>query len=161
MSATSRHPKVDLDSVAKDDSVCHSCRGVSLSLYRKLYDRQFGFCKGSSRKRRSRLRRTWPSCLGSNRRGRGTAQRMSAGASDASPSGSSRGRVADVVLATTISRSLGVLRLKRATALQELVNFLRIDASMEEVRSRCFAATVCAEHEDSPPLEDEIRIPLR
>jgi hypothetical protein len=47
MSATSRHPKVDLDSVAKDDSVCRSCRGASLSLYRKLYDRQFGFCKGA------------------------------------------------------------------------------------------------------------------
>ena len=40
-------------------------------------------------------------------------------------------------------------------------NFLRIDASREEVRIRCFAATGCAEHEDSPPLEDEIRIPLQ
>jgi hypothetical protein len=160
MSATSRHPKVDLDSVAKDDSVCRSCRGVSLSLYRKLYDRQFGFCKGLE-KAPVEAAAYMAKLLGIEPARPGTAQRMSAGASDASPSGSSRGRVADVVLATTISRSLGVLRLKRATALQELLNFLRIDASMEEVRSRCFAATVCAEHEDSPPLEDEIRIPLR
>ena len=40
-------------------------------------------------------------------------------------------------------------------------NFLRIDASAEEVRIQCFAATGCAEHEDNPPLEDEVRIPLR
>jgi hypothetical protein len=40
-------------------------------------------------------------------------------------------------------------------------NFLRIDASAEEVRIRCFAATGCREHDDDPPLEDEVRIPLR
>lgn len=33
--------------------------------------------------------------------------------------------------------------------------FLRVDATAEEVRFRCFAATGCAEHEQDPPLEDE------
>jgi hypothetical protein len=33
--------------------------------------------------------------------------------------------------------------------------FLRVDATHEEIRIRCFAATGCAEHEIDPPLEDE------
>jgi hypothetical protein len=33
--------------------------------------------------------------------------------------------------------------------------FLRVDATHDEIRFRCFAATGCAEHEDDPPLEDE------
>jgi hypothetical protein len=40
-------------------------------------------------------------------------------------------------------------------------NFLRVDASRSEVRIRCFSATGCAEHENGPPLEDEVKIPLR
>ena len=36
-------------------------------------------------------------------------------------------------------------------------SFLRIDASSEAVRIRCFAATGCGEHEDNPPVEDELR----
>ena len=34
--------------------------------------------------------------------------------------------------------------------------FLRVDATREEIRIRCFAATGCAEHEADPPLEDEV-----
>ena len=37
-------------------------------------------------------------------------------------------------------------------------NFLRIDASGSGVRIRCFAATGCAEHEENPPPEDEVKI---
>jgi hypothetical protein len=32
---------------------------------------------------------------------------------------------------------------------------------MQELRIRCFAATGCAEHEQNPPAEDEVSIPLR
>lgn len=35
-------------------------------------------------------------------------------------------------------------------------SFLRIDATTDEIRLRCFAATGCAEHEADPPLEDEV-----
>jgi hypothetical protein len=35
-------------------------------------------------------------------------------------------------------------------------SFLRIDATDEEIRLRCFAATGCGEHEADPPLEDEV-----
>jgi hypothetical protein len=34
--------------------------------------------------------------------------------------------------------------------------FLRVDATGDEIRIRCFAATGCAEHEADPPLEDEV-----
>ena len=34
--------------------------------------------------------------------------------------------------------------------------FLRVDATPDEIRIRCFAATGCAEHEHDPPLEDEV-----
>ena len=32
-----------------------------------------------------------------------------------------------------------------------------MDATEEEIRIRCFAATGCGEHEADPPLEDEVR----
>ena len=35
-------------------------------------------------------------------------------------------------------------------------SFLRVDATEEEIRIRCFAATGCGEHEADPPLEDEV-----
>jgi hypothetical protein len=35
--------------------------------------------------------------------------------------------------------------------------FLRVDATRDEIRIRCFAATGCAEHEHDPPLEDDVR----
>jgi len=36
-------------------------------------------------------------------------------------------------------------------------SFLRVDATEEEIRIRCFAVTGCGEHEQDPPLEDEVR----
>ncbi|MFL5892704.1 MAG: hypothetical protein ACJ75I_08180, partial [Solirubrobacterales bacterium] len=35
-------------------------------------------------------------------------------------------------------------------------SFLRIDASKDRVRIRCFAATGCRDQEDNPPIEDEL-----
>jgi hypothetical protein len=36
-------------------------------------------------------------------------------------------------------------------------SFLRVDATEAEVAIRCYAATGCGEHDDDPPLEDEVR----
>jgi hypothetical protein len=36
-------------------------------------------------------------------------------------------------------------------------SFLRVDASSDEIRIRCFGATGCAEHEADPPVEDDLR----
>jgi hypothetical protein len=35
-------------------------------------------------------------------------------------------------------------------------SFLRLDATAEQVRIRCVAATGCGEHETEPPVEDEL-----
>jgi hypothetical protein len=35
-------------------------------------------------------------------------------------------------------------------------SFVRVDATEDEIRVRCFAATGCGEHEADPPLEDEV-----
>jgi hypothetical protein len=40
-------------------------------------------------------------------------------------------------------------------------SFLRLDASAGELRIRCFQATGWLEDELSPPVEDEVSIPLR
>jgi hypothetical protein len=39
-------------------------------------------------------------------------------------------------------------------------SFLRLDASRSQLRIRCFAARGCLEHEENPPMEDDIRIEL-
>jgi hypothetical protein len=39
-------------------------------------------------------------------------------------------------------------------------SFLRLDATPDALRIRCFAATGCAEHDAAPPLEDETLIAL-
>jgi hypothetical protein len=40
-------------------------------------------------------------------------------------------------------------------------SFLRVDVAGDAVRIRCFAATGWLEHEQNPPVEDEVTIPLR
>ncbi|WP_245592399.1 metallophosphoesterase family protein [Actinomadura rifamycini] len=40
-------------------------------------------------------------------------------------------------------------------------SFLRLDVTADELRIRCHAATGCGDHETFPPVEDEVRIPLR
>lgn len=41
-----------------------------------------------------------------------------------------------------------------------LRSFLRVDADAQELRIRCYGATGCGEHEQAPPVEDDVRIPL-
>ncbi|NKZ07263.1 metallophosphoesterase family protein [Actinomadura latina] len=40
-------------------------------------------------------------------------------------------------------------------------SFLRLDVTESRLRIRCYAATGCGDHEESPPCEDEVTIPLR
>jgi hypothetical protein len=40
-------------------------------------------------------------------------------------------------------------------------SFLRIDVTEAWLRIRCYAATGCGDHEERPPCEDEVTIPLR
>jgi hypothetical protein len=156
MSATHRVPKIDLDGVGEDDFVCYPRRGDSLSFYSKLYDRRFGFGRG------------WLE-IAPDEAAAYMARRL--GIQPARPrdrrayiSGRTR-RVAEWIFPLP-GRGRGPIHHFFSEFFDWndpplFKNFLRIDASPDEVRIRCFAATGCAEHEEDPPLEDEIRIPLR
>jgi calcineurin-like phosphoesterase family protein len=156
MSATHRIPKVDLDGVAEDDFVCYPRRGDSLSFYSKLYDRRFGLGRGwleiapdeAAAYMAERLG-IEPARPGDRRTYVGRRVRRVAGWIFPLP-GRGRGPLHHFFSEFFDWNEPPLFK-----------NFLRIDASGEEVHIRCFAATGCAEHEDSPPLEDEVRIPLR
>jgi Calcineurin-like phosphoesterase len=156
MSATHRIPKVDLDGVGEEDFVCYPRRGDSLSFYSKLYDRRFGLGRGwleiapdeaaAYMAERLGIEPTRPGDRGVyvSRRVRRAAERIFP------LPGRGRGPFHHFFSEFFDWNDPPLFK-----------NFLRIDASREEVRIRCFAATGCAEHQDSPPVEDEVRIPLR
>lgn len=155
MSATHRIPKVDLGSVGEDDFVCYPRRGDSLSFYSKLYDRRLGLGRG------------WLE-IAPGEAAKYMAERLGiepARPEDRGAHVSSRTRR----VAGWIFPLPGSGRNLYHNFFSEFFdwndpplfkNFLRIDASESEVRIRCFAATGCAEHEEEPPLEDEVRILL-
>jgi hypothetical protein len=155
MSATHRIPKVDLEGVTEGDFVCYPRRGDSLSFYSGLYDRRFSFGRG------------WlelaPDEAAAYMAGRLGIAPTRPGDQTAHVSRRVR-RVADWIYPLP-----GSGRNSLHHFFSEFFDwnepplfksFLRVDASANEVRIRCFAATGCAEHEEKPPLEDEVRIPL-
>jgi hypothetical protein len=156
MSATHRIPKVELDGVVEDDFVCYPRRGDSLSRYSGLYDRRFGFGRG------------WLE-LAPDEAAAYMAERLGIQPTrpgDRAAYVSERVRRVAGWIFPLPGRGRGPLHhfFSEFFDWNEpplFKNFLRIDASASEVRIRCFAATGCAEHEDRPPLEDEVRIPLR
>ncbi len=156
MSATHRIPKVDLSGVTEDDFVCYPRRGDSLSFYSGLYDRRFGLGRG-------RLEIA-PDEAAAYMAGRLGIQPARPGDRGAYVSSRVR-RVAERIFPLP-GRGKGPLHHLFSEFFDWnepplFKNFLRIDASDGELRIRCFAATGCAEHEQDPPLEDEVRIPLR
>jgi Calcineurin-like phosphoesterase len=156
MSATHRIPKVQLSGVAEEDFVCYPRRGDSLSFYSGLYDRRFGFGRG------------WlelaPDEAAAYMAGRLGIEPARPGDRAAYVSRRAR-RVAEWIFPLP-GRGRGPLHhfFSEFFDWNEpplFKNFLRVDASASEVRIRCFAATGCAEHVENPPVEDEVRIPLR
>ena len=155
MAATHQIPKIELNGVGENDFVCYPRRGDSLSFYSSLYDRRFGRGRGwleippneASAYMGERLgippereddRRTYIS-----RRTR---------------------RIAEWILPLP-GRGQGPLHKNFSEFFDWnepplFKNFLRIDVSKSELHIRCFAATGCQEHEENPPLEDEIKIEL-
>lgn len=155
MSATHRIPRVELPGSAEDDFVCYPRRGDSLSFYSKLYDRRFGLGKGWLN-----IAPEEAAAYMARRLGIEPARRE-----DRTASVSRRTRrVADWIYPLPGSgRNLYHHLFSEFFDWNDpplFKNFLRVDASRSEVRVRCFAATGCAEHEETPPLEDDVRIPL-
>lgn len=156
MSATHRIPKVDLDGVTEDDFVCYPRRGDSLSFYSGLYDRRFGLGRGwleiapdeaaSYMAERLGIQATRP-----GDRGTYVSPRVRRVAGRIFPLPDSGRALLHHFFSEFFDWNDPPL----------FKNFLRLDASSEELRIRCLAATGCAEHEQNPPLEDEVLIPLR
>jgi hypothetical protein len=155
MSATHRIPKVDLGGVGEDDFVCYPRRGDSLSFYSKLYDRRLGLGRGWLEIAPGEAAKYMAERLGieptrPEDRGTHVSRRTR--------------RVADWIYPLPGSgRNLLHHFFSEFFDWNEpplFKNFLRIDASRNEIRIRCFAATGCAEHEENPPVEDEVRISL-
>lgn len=156
MSDTHRIPKVNLDGVGEKGFVCYPRRGDSLSFYSKLYDRRFGLGRG------------WME-IGAEEAAAYMGERLGIEPTrleDRRTHVSRRVRRVAERIFPLPGRGKGPLHHLFSEFFDWnepplFKNFLRLDATEQELRIRCFAATGCAEHEENPPLEDEVRIPLR
>lgn len=153
MSATHRIPLVDLPGVEEKDFRCYPLRGDSLSAYSRVYDRRFAAGQG--------LLEIPPDEAAALIQVRLALEPLRASARATTPSRCAR-LAARVVAPLPGQRGYNPY-------LSELLDwndppmfksFLRLDVSAERLRIRCFAATGCAEHEQNPPLEDEVEIAL-
>jgi hypothetical protein len=154
MHATHPIPRIDVAGVDESEFRCYPLRGDSLSFYSQLYDRRLrtgGLLAISP---------TDAAAYMSARIGTGTSPRLGARAP---------GAVGPRVrMAAWILRRLPVGRVFHRWFSEFsdwdhppfFKSFLRVDVSRTALRVRCFAATGCREHEQAPPLEDEVTIPL-
>jgi hypothetical protein len=150
MHATHQIPAIDLPGVSEDDFRCYPLRGDSLARYSQLYAKK--------------LRQKWLK-LEPNEASSYLARQM--GRKPTRPGAE-----------TTVSRRAQwagkvIQPLPAGKGFQRFVSeafdwndppmfksFLRIDATSEAVRIRCFGVSGCREAEHAPPVEDEFTIPL-
>jgi hypothetical protein len=155
MSATHRIPKISLNGVGEDDFVCYPRRGDSLSFYSKQYDRRLGFGKGWLEIPPDEASAYMGERLGITPEREGDRKTY---VSDRTR------RVAEWIFPLP-GRGKGPFHHYFSEFFDWnepplFKNFLRIDVSKRELRVRCFAATGCREHEENPPVEDEVKIKL-
>jgi hypothetical protein len=153
MHATHKIPKIELDGVDESDFVCYPRRGDSLSFYSNLYDRRLGFGKGWFRILPDQAAAYMGERLRITPEREGDQKTYVSERTAGLPSGSFR------------CRGRGLLHHYFSEFFDWndpplFKSFLRLDASRSELRIRCFAARGCLEHEENPPMEDDIRIEL-
>lgn len=155
MSATHRIPYVRLPGVDEKDFRCYPRRGDSLSFYSNLYDRRFGLGKGWLEIPPDEASAYMAERLGI------TPEREG----DRNTYISRRARRIAEWIFPLPGRGRGPLHHYFSEFFDWnesplFKNFLRIDVSNHELHIRCFAATGCREHEEKPPVEDEVEIKL-
>ncbi len=152
MHSTHQIPRVSLPGVDEEEFRCYPLRGDSLSIYSKLFDRKLRLGLG-----RLTVPPDQAAAIMAERLGiepsRATARAVEV--TDAAR------RAAEKVFPRK-SRAHGALHLPFSEFYDWndpplFKSFLRVDASPDRIRVRCFAATGCAEHEQNPPVEDAFR----
>jgi hypothetical protein len=151
MHATHQIAKVELPGVTEADFRCYPLRGDSLARYSQLYDAKLHT--------RGRLRLTGPEAsaylaelLQLEATRPGSPVKLSARARRA-------GKLIQPLPATRGFHKF-VSEAFDWNDPPMFKSFLRLDATREAVRVRCFGVTGCLESEHDPPVEDEFTIPL-
>jgi Calcineurin-like phosphoesterase len=151
MHGTHKIPRVDLPGVAEDDFRCYPMRGDSLSIFSRNLDRRFCFGRGWLEITPEQAAQLIGERLGTipNRPG------------DKDTTISWRARLAFSIVYPQRYRFGGLLHQNYSEFLDWndpplFKSFLRVDATEDAIRIRCFGATGCLEDEKHPPLEDEV-----
>jgi hypothetical protein len=152
MHATHKIPRVDLPGVNEQAFRCYPLRGDSLSLYSKLYEKRL--CRGHCR---LEISPDQASAIMAERLGIRPTRSSAARATV-----TDRARRAAGVVFPLPSRGRGALHLPFSEFFDwneppMFKSFLRLDAGPDELRIRCFGASGCLAHEQSPPVEDELK----
>jgi hypothetical protein len=155
MHATHKIPHVDLPGVHEDNFRCYPLRGDSLSLYSKLYDRKLALGRGWLEIAPDEAAAVMGERLGLAPT-RSSAEEVAV---------SARARRAASIVFPLPGRGRGALHLPFSEFFDWndpplFKSFLRVEAEPGLLRIRCFAATGCLGQEESPPIEDEVRIAL-
>jgi hypothetical protein len=154
---------VDLPGVGEDDFVCYPRRGDSLSFYSRLYDRRWGLGKGQFE-------------ITPDEAAAYMARRLGIEPTRAEDRIPYRNRLTDVYATRQARRAAEQVFLLPARGkgpfhhfFSEFFDwnepplfkhFLRVNVSKSEMQIFCFAVTGCPEHENNPPVEDEVRLSL-
>lgn len=162
MHATHRIDRVDVAGVSEGAFRCYPLRGDSLAAYSRAYEALVGKLL---RPLGIRLPRGWLT-IPEDQAVALMSERI--GITPVRPSArnvriSRRSRWLARVLIPLPSRTVFQKFLSEILAWDEppfFKSFIRVDVSPTEMRLRCLAATGCGEHEQDPPVEDEIRIDL-
>lgn len=148
---THKIPRVDLPGVDEEDFVCYPRRGDSLSLFSKLYDRRLGLGRGYFEIRPDEAAILMGERLGIEPEREGDQRTVVP----------ARARRAAEKILPLPGRARGPLHALFSVFFDwneppMFKSFLRVDVEDGALRIRCLAATGCLEHEDDPPVEDDV-----
>lgn len=151
MHETHKIPRVDLPGVDERDFVCYPRRGDSLSLFSRLYDRRLALGRGYFEIRPDEAAVLMAERLGIEPEREGDRRAIVA----------DRARRAAEKILPLPGRAPGPLHSLFSVFFDwndppMFKSFLRIDVEAARLRISCLAATGCREHEDDPPVEDEV-----
>lgn len=154
--ATHKIPKVDLPGVTEEGFRCYPRRGDSLSYYSMLYDRRFGLGRGlfyvppdeaaaiMARRLGIEATREGDRVVQVSERSRRAVRRVFP------LPGQFRGPLHRIFSEFFDPNRPPLFK-----------NYLRVEVSLHSLSISCVGVTGCAEHEQDPPIENRVEIPLR